>query len=159
MKTHSAENERIKRRYFSYLQEAKRQSVQSVDAVAKALARFEDYNKLRDFKAFHFEQAVAFKNHLAEQNALRSGEKLSKATLHTTLANLKRFFQWLAGQPGYKSRFQYTDADYFNLSEKDVRVACRKLPAIPDLGVRVYIKHSLRKAIRNSPQYSRSCKL
>ncbi len=123
MKTHSAENERIKRRYFAYLQEAKRQSVQSVDAVAKAMARFEEYTKYRDFKTFHFQQAIAFKNHLAEQKALRSGEKLSKATLNATLANLKRFFQWLAGQPGYKSQFQYSDADYFNLSENDVRVA------------------------------------
>ena len=35
----------------------------------------------------------------------------------------KGFFHWLAGQPGYKSRLQYSDADYFNLSEKDVRVA------------------------------------
>ncbi|HSB98262.1 MAG TPA: site-specific integrase, partial [Spongiibacteraceae bacterium] len=123
MKTHNPENERIKRRYFAYLQEARRQSEQTVDAVAKSLARFEDYTKLRDFKAFNFNQAVAFKNYLAEQNGLRSGEKLSKATLHATLANLKRFFQWLAGQPGYKSRFQYSDADYFNLSEKDMRVA------------------------------------
>jgi len=39
---------------------------------------------------------------------------------------LKRFFQWLAGQPGFKSKFQYSDADYFNLSEKDVRVATAK---------------------------------
>lgn len=123
MKTHNPENERIKRRYFAYLKEAKRQSEQTVDAVAKALTRFEDYTKYRDFKAFHFNQAIAFKNHLAEQKALRSGEKLSKATLNATLANLKRFFQWLAWQPGYKSRFQYSDADYFNLSEKDVRVA------------------------------------
>ena len=134
MKTHNAENERIKRRYFAYLKEAKRQSEQTVDAVAKAMARFQDYTKLRDFKAFNFNQAVAFKNHLAEQKALRSGEKLSKATLHATLANLKRFFQWLAGQPGFKSRFQYSDADYFNLSEKDVRVAtaCReqKVPTL-----------------------------
>lgn len=123
MKTHNAENERIKRRYFAYLKEAKRQSEQSVDAVAKALARFEDYNKRKDFKAFHFQQAVAFKNYLAELRAFRSGEKLSKATLHATLAHLKKFFHWLAGQPGYKSKFQYSDADYFNLSENDVRVA------------------------------------
>jgi integrase/recombinase XerD len=54
----------------------------------------------------------------------QTGEKLSKATLHTTLAHVKRFFHWLrAGQPGYKSRLQYSGADYFNLSEKDVRVA------------------------------------
>jgi integrase/recombinase XerD len=46
--------------------------------------------------------------------------------LNATLANLKRFFQWLSGQAGYKSRFHYTDADYFNLSEKDVRIATAK---------------------------------
>lgn len=123
MKTHNPENERIKRRYFAYLKDARGQSEQTVDAVAKSLARFEEYTKMRDFKAFNFSQAIAFKNFLAEQNGLQSGEKLSKATLNATLANLKRFFQWLSGQPGYKSRFQYSDADYFNLSEKDVRVA------------------------------------
>ncbi len=36
---------------------------------------------------------------------------------------LKRFFQWLAMQPGYKSRIQYSDAEYFNLSDKDTRIA------------------------------------
>lgn len=123
MTTHNASNERIKRRYFTYLKEAKRHSEQTVDAVAKALARFEADTKHRDFRAFHFEQAVAFKRRLAEQRGQRSGERLSKATLNGTLAHLKRFFHWLAGQPGYKSHLQYSDADYFNLSEKDVRVA------------------------------------
>jgi site-specific recombinase XerD len=123
MTTHNADNERIKRRYFAYLKEAKRHSEPTVDAVAKALARFEVDTKYRDFKAFHFEQAIAFKKHMAKQKAQRSGKKLSKATMNATLAHIKRFFQWLAGQPGYKSRLQYSDADYFNLSEKDVRVA------------------------------------
>jgi integrase len=126
MTTHNANNERIKRRYFAYLKEAMRHSEPTVDAVAKALARFEADTKYRDFKAFHFEQAIAFKRHLAEQKNQQTGEKLSKATLHATLAQVKRFFHWLAGQPGYKSRFQYSDADYFNLSEKDVRVATAK---------------------------------
>ena len=121
--THNPNNERIKRRYFAYLKEARRQGEPSIDAVAKALARFEADTKCRDFKAFHFEQAVAFKRRLAEQRAIRSGERLSKATLHATLTNLKRFFQWLAREPGYKSRIQYSDAEYFNLSEKDARVA------------------------------------
>ena len=100
MTTHNANNERIKRCYFSYLKEAKRHSEPTVDAVAKALDRFEVDTKHRDFRAFHFEQAVAFKKHLTEQRSQQSGEKLSKATLHATLAHLKRFFQWLAGQPG-----------------------------------------------------------
>jgi integrase len=126
MKKHNPANERIKRKYFTFLKEAKRHSEPTVDAAAKALNRFEVYTKYRDFKAFHFEQAIAFKKHLAEQKGQQSGEKLSKATLHATLTQLKRFFQWLAWQPGYKSRLQYSDAEYFNLSDKDTRVATAK---------------------------------
>jgi len=36
---------------------------------------------------------------------------------------LKRFFIWLAGQPTYKSRISYSDAEYFNLSAKETRIA------------------------------------
>lgn len=123
MTKHNPENERIKRKYFAYLKAAKRHCEPTVDAAAKALSRFEEYTRYRDFKRFHYEQAIAFMRHLAEQTGQRSGEKLSKATLHATLTQLKSFFFWLAGQPGYRSRFQYSDADYFNLSEKDTRIA------------------------------------
>src|SRR5438105_3657431 len=123
MAAHNANNERTKRQYFAYLKEARRHSEPTVDASAKALNRFEVYTRHRDFKTFHFEQAIAFKKYLAEQNGQQSGEKLSKATLYATLTQLKRFFQWLAWRPGYKSRFQYSDAEYFNLSDKDTRIA------------------------------------
>src|SRR6516225_7220416 len=73
-------------------------------------------------KAFHIEQARAFKRDLSEQRG-RSGELLSKATLYATLTALKRFFVWLAGQPSYKSRIGYSYAEYFNLSAKDARIA------------------------------------
>ena len=131
---HNAENERIKRKYFTFLKEAKRQNESSVDGAAKAISRFEAYIKYRDFKAFHFEQAVAFKANLAKQNNQQTGEKLSKATLHSTLGQLKAFFQWLAMQPGYKSRINYTDTEYFNLSEKEVRIAtAKRQTAVPTL--------------------------
>jgi integrase len=123
MAEHNAENERIKHQYFAYLKEAKRQSEATVDGAAKALNRFEVYTKYRNFKLFHIDQATAFKRYLAEQRGAASGTKLSKATLYTTLTQLKRFFQWLSDKPGYKSRLQYSDADYFNLSGKDTRIA------------------------------------
>ncbi|MEW6671834.1 MAG: site-specific integrase [Thermodesulfobacteriota bacterium] len=126
MKNHNPANERIKRKYFLYIKEATQHSEPTVDAAAKALSRFEAYTRYRDFKTFHFEQAVAFKRHLAEQKGQQSGKKLSKATLHATLTQLKRFFKWLKMQPGYKTRFQYTDAEYFNLSDKDTRIATAK---------------------------------
>jgi integrase len=123
MKTHSPQNERIKRAYFAYLTEAKGFSEATLDAVAKALNRFETYTKFRDFKAFHIEQAKGFKASLAEQMSVRTKDRLSKATLYATLSALKRFFIWLAGQPGYKSRISYSDAEYFNLSAKETRIA------------------------------------
>lgn len=131
MPKYCAANERIKREYLIYLKEAKRQSEASLDAVAGAIARFEVYTGHRDFKTFCQQQAVSFKRRLAEQDSVVTGAKLSKATLHATLSHLKRFFHWLAGQPGYKSRFTYTEADYFNVSEKDARIATarRRLPA------------------------------
>jgi integrase len=137
MTRHNPENERIKRKYFAYLKEAQKYSEPTVDAVAKALSRFEEYHRCRDFKAFHYEQAIAFKRYLAEQKGQRSGEKLSKATLHATLTQLKQFFFWLAGQPGYKARLQYSDSDYFNLPEKDVRIATahreQKVPTLEQI--------------------------
>jgi len=123
MASHHPDNERIKRQYFAYLKEAKRHSEATVDAVAKAIARFEEDTRYRDFKKFHPDMAIAFKRRLADQNNQQTGAKLSKATLHATLGHLRAFFHWLAGQPRYKSRLQYSDAEYFNLSEKDMRVA------------------------------------
>jgi integrase/recombinase XerD len=120
---HNAENERIKRRYFTYLKEAKRYSESSLDTVAKALARYEDYTSYREFRKFHIEQAVAFKRHLARQLNAKTGKPLSHATQYQTLSALRNFFCWLAGEPGYRSRLSYSDADYFSFSEKDARVA------------------------------------
>ena len=74
-----------------------------MDAVAKALARFEADTRYRDFKLFRVEQAVAFKKRLAEQDSLTTGGKLSKATLYATLAHLKRFFEWLASRATSRS--------------------------------------------------------
>src|SRR5215471_7084610 len=91
MKTNNAENERIKRAYFIYLKEAKRRSESSIDAVAKALNRFEVYTRFKAFKVFRIEQAVAFKEYLAKQASSKTGGPLSKATAYATLAALKDF--------------------------------------------------------------------
>lgn len=134
MTNYNADNERIKRQYFAYLGAAQGLSEPTIDAVAKAIARFEAYTRYKPFKLFHIEQAQAFKRHLADQQNHRSGEPLSKATLHATLTALKRFFHWLAGQPGYKSRISYSDADYFNLSVRETRIAKATRPArVPTL--------------------------
>ena len=145
MKSHNPQNERIKRAYFTYLTEARGFSEPTLDGIAKAINRFEVYTRFRDFKVFHIEQAKGFKISLAEQQSARTGERLSKATLYATLTTLKRFFHWLAGQPGYKSRIAYTDAEYFNLSVKETRIAkTLRVERVPTL-------EQIRHVIRSMP--------
>lgn len=123
MSKHNARNTRIKREYFDYLKEARRRDEASIDKVAKALARFEEATGHKDFAKFHRAQAKAYKQRLSSETNGRTGKPLSRATVHSTLSFLREFFIWLAGQAGYKSKIAYADADYFNLSEKDVRIA------------------------------------
>lgn len=134
MPKYNPANERIKRDYFSFLKEARGQSADTVDAVAQALARFEADTQHKDFRTFRKEQATAFKRHLADCDSRATGDKLSKATQLATLAHLKRFFQWLAMQPGYRSKVQWADAEYLNFSDKDTRIAtARRPPRVPTL--------------------------
>jgi len=134
MPKHNAANERIKRDYFEYLREAKRLSTPSVDAAAKAISRFEESTGWKDFRAFHIKQAIAFKARLAKQVNQHTGAPFSKSTLFSTLQALRNFTLWLADRPGFKSRIRYSDAEYFNLSDKEARIA--KTPrekAVPTL--------------------------
>ncbi|MCZ4347328.1 site-specific integrase [Devosia neptuniae] len=123
MSKHHPDNERIKRKYLTYLEEANRMASSSVDQVAAAIALFEQGTGCRDFKQFHLEQARKFKRQLQEMKNSSTGKPLATATIHSRLMALKAFFKWLAGQPGYKSKITYSDADYFNTSANDARIA------------------------------------
>jgi integrase len=147
MKTHDPRNERIKRRYLTFLKEARRRSEASIDIVASALHRFEKYTNFRDFRKFHIQQAIGFKAHLVKETNARTGAPLSKATLLTTVSAVKTFFQWLSEQQGYRS-LKYVDADYFDLSEKDTRVArAHREQRVPTL-------EQIRHVIANMPKDS-----
>ena len=134
MAKHNAANERIKREYLTYLKDARGRDEATIDRVAASLARFEISTAKKDFKKFHRAQAMAFKRRLAESSSARTGERLSKATMLSTLRDLKAFLFWLAHLPGFKSHIAYADADYFNLSEKDVAIArARREKRVPTL--------------------------
>lgn len=126
MRKHHPKNERIKRRYLAYLEEAKRMSVKTTDQVAAAIAMFEASSGYKDFALFRIEQARKFKRDMADHINPDTGKPLAKATLRSRLNHVKAFFHWLAGQPGYKSKISYSDSDYFNLSANDTRIAAAK---------------------------------
>lgn len=123
MRKHHPENERTKRRYFDFLKHAKRLAESSVDQVAAAIADFEAATGHRDFRQFRIEWAQKYKRQLAERTNAETRKPLAKATISSRLAALKAFFQWLAGQPGFRSKLIYSDAEYFNPSANDDRIA------------------------------------
>ena len=124
-----AENERIKRQYLTYLRQAKGQDEKSLDKVAAALRMFEDSTGAKPFKKFHIEQATRFKVYLDKARNNRTGKPLSHSTVDSTLRQVKAFFAWLAWQPGFKSRISPADAEYFNNTMKNARVAHAHRPA------------------------------
>lgn len=123
MRKFNAENERMKRRYFGYLKDAKGRDQKSIDKVVSALVKFEECTKYKSFKKFHIEQARAFKDALARAKNVSNGKPLSMTTIDATLRLVKGFFHWLAGQQGYKSVLGYADVEYFNNNAKDARAA------------------------------------
>ncbi len=128
----NAANERVKHRYLHYLKDVKGRDDASIDGAAKAIHRFEEYAKHRDFKKFHIEQARGFKVHLVATRNERTGEPLSASTIHSTLAALKAFFSWLAQLRGCRARIDAADVEYFNAPDNLSRVAtARRYKACP----------------------------
>lgn len=129
MRKHHPKNERVKRRYLTWLEDAKRLSPHSVDQATAAIAAFEVSTNYKDFAAFHIEQARRFKRQLSETPNSDTGRLLAKATIHSRLMAVKGFLQWLAREPGYRARLNYSDAEYFNPSANDTRIATTRREA------------------------------
>jgi integrase len=74
---------------------------------------------------------------VAEALNARTGERPSEPRPPVTRQPCGTFVSsslWLAHQPGYKAQITYADADYFNLSDKDVAVArARREKRVPTL--------------------------
>ncbi len=108
------------------MRDAKRQDHSTIDGAMKSINRFEEYTNYLDFNKFKAKYAIGFKKHLLAQKSLVTGGKLSKATVLTATRHLKTFFQYLVTQKGYRAKINYSDIEYFNLSEKDTRIANAK---------------------------------
>ena len=109
-------NEQVKHVYFDLLRHADGKSEATIRQIGKAISRYESFTKYACFKTFDQRQAVDFKQDLGRRD-------LAVATIHSTIKMVKRFFGWLAMQPGYKTRIRLNDIEYLNLTDKAVRAA------------------------------------
>ncbi|MGS0703276.1 tyrosine-type recombinase/integrase [Shewanella sp. 0m-4] len=126
MKKNSTKNARILYEYAKYLREAKQLDDSTIDGVLRSINRFDEATNFIDFKKFKAKHAIAFKRYLLANKSVVTGDKLSKATVLTTMRHLKGFFQFLVTQKGYRAKINSSDIEYFNLSEKDTRIANAK---------------------------------
>ncbi|MEQ1902292.1 MAG: site-specific integrase [Devosia sp.] len=123
MRKHNPNNERVKREYLTYLEQAKRMSTSTVDQIAASIALFEASTGYKDFRTFHRNQAIAFKDRLQTTLSKETGRPLAKSTIHSRLMAMKDFVIWLQGRSGFKSRINYGDGEYFNPTANDERIA------------------------------------
>jgi len=116
------ENERMKRKYVFFLEQSDGKDAKTTDKILAAILKFEESTGFKPFKRFHIEQAAKFKVTLSQAKNRRK-QPLSHSTIDATLALVRKFFHWLAGQSGYKSRISYSDTKYFNNNRKSARIA------------------------------------
>jgi len=119
-------NERIKRRFLSWLKEADGCCESTVTAIEKAILLYGDFTKGIDFALFNADKAVRFKKWLSQRK--NKGKLLSVVTYSTYLRFLRKFFKWLSQQPGYKSRISLDTVDYLRLTDKEERIAAQSPP-------------------------------
>jgi integrase len=113
-------NECLKSKYADYLKQASGKAEQTIRQIEKSIQRYETFTSYDDFGTFNQVKAKDFKADLANQN-------LAKATILSTVTDLKRFFGWLSLEAGYKSKIRANEIEFLSLSDKDVRAA--KSPA------------------------------
>ncbi len=118
-----AKNEKVKRKYFAHLRGAEGFSEKTVEAVEKAIWKYEEFGGDEDFAAFNDQRAKAFKKWLESARNKRTKQAVCLTTQYHVLRHLKDFFTWLSGQPGYKSRISPYHVQYLKLDKKQSRMA------------------------------------
>lgn len=116
-------NEIIKRRFFDYLRNSKGYSEKTIVCFENAIWLWEDFTKKADFGGFNQTKAMGFKDWLVNKKKRNFQENVSLSFCYDNLRHLRKFFEWLSVQSGYKSKINPIAIEYLNLPQNDVRIA------------------------------------
>lgn len=118
----SSQNARIKREYMAHLRGPGQCSQSTIEKRAASLTFFERANGYKDFKKHSLSWPEKVQEALNDART-PSGGPLSASTKSAYLRDIRGFVSWLSCQPGYKSKINYHDADYYQLSKREERIA------------------------------------
>ncbi len=131
------ENEQIKRGFFEQLKGGRGFAKSSVRVFAEAIGQWQTFSNNDDFSNYNKSKAVAFTEWLSVRLAKTKSGQISLVTQYNYLRRVKKFFEWLSEQPGYKSKILKDDVDFLRLSKKDARIAqsgtTKKMPTFEEV--------------------------
>jgi len=116
-------NEKAKNKYYDFLKESAGFSEATINAIKKAIYRYEEFTEFEDFSKFSKKKAVEFKKWLEVKKDPRTQKQISVTTCYHYLRNLKDFFKWLSYQPNYKSKINVTEIEFLKLPKEKARIA------------------------------------
>ena len=105
----SPNNERIKYKYRIHIKRALKKDSKTIIAELKYLREYDLFDNFAGFEKFNSIRADKYISHLFDQD-------YSISYINDALRTLKTFLTWLERQKGYKSKINYNDIDYLNIT-------------------------------------------
>lgn len=109
-------NERIKYKYRIHVKRALKKDEKTIIAELKYLREYEIFSLFVGFEKYDSTQADKYINYLFDQD-------YSLSYINDALRTLKVFLGWLERQKGYRSKVNYNDIDYLNITNNQRRAS------------------------------------
>jgi|SRR5579872_5126444 len=117
------ENEQIKRNFLQQLEGGRGFAETSIQVHADAIAQWQTFTEKDDFSNFNKTKAREFVKWLSTRPAKTKTGKIALVTQSNYLRHVKKFFEWLSEQPGYRSKILKSEVNFLRLSKKDASIA------------------------------------
>ena len=111
----SPNNERIKYKYRIHVKRALKKDSKTIIAELKYLREYDLFDNFAGFEKFNSTRADKYISHLFDHYSI--------SYINDALRTLKTFLTWLERQKGYKSKINYNDIDYLNITNNQRRAA------------------------------------
>ncbi|MCE3255720.1 MAG: site-specific integrase [Rickettsiaceae bacterium] len=109
-------NERIKYQFRIHTKRAIKKDEKTIIAELQYLREYELFSFFADFETYNSTKADKYINYLFDQD-------YSLSYINDALRTLKIFLVWLERQKGYRSKIQYNDIDYLNITNNQRRAS------------------------------------
>lgn len=130
------QNEQRKREFLEHLKGAEGFAESSINTFAEAIDQWQFFTGNEDFSNFNKTKALAFRDWLKTRKANTEAGTISLVTQYNYLRRVKRFFNWLSGQPNYRNKILKNDVEFLRLSKGDARIArqgtTKKMPTFEE---------------------------